>query len=54
MLKICDFGFSKLTYTQKQLTASLVGSPAYMAPQILQGIKYSSKCDVWSFGIILY
>lgn len=53
-LKICDFGYSKMTYTQTQLAESLVGSPAYMAPQIIQGKKYSSKCDVWSFGIILY
>jgi serine/threonine protein kinase len=33
---------------------SIVGSPIYMAPQILRGEKYNSKCDVWSFGILIF
>lgn len=53
-VKIGDFGFAKCILTQKQLLTSLVGSPIYMAPQILKGEKYTSKCDVWSLGIIFY
>ncbi|KAL4430276.1 hypothetical protein ABPG74_019435 [Tetrahymena malaccensis] len=34
--------------------ASLVGSPIYMCPQILNCQNYSSKLDVWSLGIIFY
>lgn len=36
---------------------SIVGTPIYMAPQILnQDIHehYSYKCDIWSFGVICY
>ena len=36
-LKIGDFGFAKDILTQKQLLTSIVGSPIYMAPQILKG-----------------
>lgn len=33
---------------------SCVGSPIYMAPQILEKLNYSYKCDVWSLGIIYF
>lgn len=33
---------------------SLVGTPLYMAPQILIKIKYTGKCDIWSLGVIYY
>ncbi len=31
-----------------------VGTPYYMAPQILANVKYCIKCDVWSLGVIYY
>ena len=33
---------------------SMVGTPLYMAPQILKREKYTSKCDVWSIGVLFY
>jgi len=33
---------------------SVVGSPLYMAPQLLSREPYSYKCDIWSVGIIIY
>ena len=32
----------------------MLGSPLYMAPQILAKEKFNSKCDVWSVGIMFY
>lgn len=36
------------------LQKSMVGTPLYMAPQILKREKYSSKCDVWSIGVVYF
>lgn len=33
---------------------SCVGTPYYMSPQLLLKNSYSSKCEVWSLGVILY
>jgi len=33
---------------------SHVGTPYYMAPQILERKSYTKKCDVWSLGVIFY
>ena len=53
--KLADFGFSRFVDDfNTSLLKSFVGSPLYMAPQILQNQKYSTKCDVWSLGVILF
>lgn len=54
--KISDFGFASFLEFGNKYADYLErkGSPLYMAPQILRGIKYSSKCDVWSVGIMIY
>lgn len=51
MLKICDFG----TVTDKAtLMTNNKGSAAWMAPEVFEGYTYTEKCDVFSWGIILW
>lgn len=53
--KIADFGFARVIETEfDQMALSRVGSPIYMAPQILEGSHFSSKCDIWSIGVMFY
>ncbi|XP_004511972.1 serine/threonine-protein kinase SRK2I-like [Cicer arietinum] len=53
-LKICDFGYSKSSVLHSQ-PKSTVGTPAYIAPEILQKQEYDGKiADVWSCGVTLY
>ncbi|KAH0934921.1 hypothetical protein HID58_012038 [Brassica napus] len=53
-LKICDFGYSKSSVLHSQ-PKSTVGTPAYIAPEILLRQEYDGKmADVWSCGVTLY
>ena len=53
--KISDFGFARdLENGSDTVLNSIVGTPLYMAPQILKHQSYSNKSDLWSVGLIYY
>ena len=56
-LKLCDFGLSAV-YRHKGQTkkcASMVGSPPYVAPEIVMGGEYEGPpVDLWSCGVVLF
>jgi serine/threonine protein kinase len=54
IIKIADFGFCKAMETKDEMCKTLVGSPVYMAPELLKGENYTDKVDVWSLGVLLY
>uniref|UniRef100_A0A453DKQ9 non-specific serine/threonine protein kinase n=1 Tax=Aegilops tauschii subsp. strangulata TaxID=200361 RepID=A0A453DKQ9_AEGTS len=50
-LKICDFGYSKSSVLHSR-PKSTVGTPAYIAPEVLSRREYDGKhADVWSCGV---
>lgn len=53
-VKLCDFGFAKIIGEQS-FRKSLVGTPAYLAPEALtRNKRYNRLLDMWSVGIIIY
>lgn len=57
LVKIVDFGLSKLRFTNEDLTGegTLLGSPRYMAPEQVTGAESTDeRADIWSLGAVLY
>ena len=50
-VKLIDFSTSKII---RDKTSSVIGTPEYMAPEIILGDEYSFEVDFWSIGICLY
>ncbi len=55
VLKLMDFGIAQVVDLQRMtVTGQLLGSPAYMAPELIEGKPLDFRTDVFSVGIILY
>ena len=52
-IKLCDFGFAKII-EDNSFRSSLVGTPAYLAPEVVKGERYNRSVDLWSVGVIVY
>jgi len=50
-LKIADFGFAT-AFNQTDKLKQKLGSPLYMAPEIVRGDQYTSAVDIWALGVI--
>lgn len=53
-VKVCDFGLSRLKHSTFLSSKSTAGTPEWMAPEVLRNEKSNEKCDVYSFGVILW
>jgi cGMP-dependent protein kinase len=53
-IKLIDMGTSKFIDKNQQRTFTIIGTPHYMATDVLSGKGYSKYCDIWSFGICFF
>lgn len=54
-LTLVDMGTAKrLTIEDRYKTSTIIGTPHYMAPEIILGKGYSFTVDWWSFGVMIY
>ncbi|XP_042411882.1 probable serine/threonine-protein kinase SIS8 [Zingiber officinale] len=54
VVKVCDFGLSRLKHHTFLSSKSTSGTPEWMAPEVLRNEPSNEKCDVYSFGVILW
>jgi serine/threonine protein kinase len=53
-IKIMDFGIARSMEAATRLTGSMVGTPAYMAPEQVSGKPVDYRTDIYSLGLMLY
>ena len=53
-VKLGDFGIAKVLEHTKAAAKTVVGTPYYLSPEIIENKPYSFPSDVWSLGVLLY
>ncbi len=54
-IKLMDFGIAQaMDLEQMTTTGAIVGSPAHMAPEQIEGSKLDGRCDIFALGTVLY
>lgn len=52
--KLADFGIAKVLHIPWRFDEEIIGSPFYMAPEVIEGLKYDHRADLFSMGVVLY
>ncbi len=53
-VKLADFGIAHMVGGTRLTGSGVIGTPAYMAPEQLQGLDITPAADLWALGVTLY
>lgn len=51
-IKLCDLGFAAQLVSERQVRSTMAGTHAWVAPEMVKNLRYDTKVDIWSFGIL--
>jgi len=54
LCKLADFGVSAELSTTLAKAKTMIGTPYFMAPEVLMNLEYDNRADIWSMGITAY
>ena len=52
--KVTDFGTARILGTSHTMTGTMLGTPAYMSPEMVRGQAADPRSDLFSLGVVLY
>jgi serine/threonine protein kinase len=53
-VRLCDFGFARVSeFSMERQAMTICGTPGFVAPEIMLGLDYDERCDVFSYGSVL-
>ncbi|OMJ72417.1 hypothetical protein SteCoe_29150 [Stentor coeruleus] len=53
-IKLGDFGIAKMLSQTMENAKTIVGTPYYLSPELIDNKPYNFKSDIWSMGVLLY
>ncbi|XP_050702362.1 uncharacterized protein LOC126988346 [Eriocheir sinensis] len=53
-VKLGDFGLARTLGSETSFAKSVVGTPFYMSPEVMAGLEYNERSDMWSLGCLVY
>eukprot|EP01132_Coremiostelium_polycephalum_P002633 gene2633-3271_t len=53
-IKVCDFGFARIVDDSNSKSMTICGTDNWMSPEMITGQDYDERCDIFSFGVLLF
>ncbi|KAJ1634493.1 kinase-like domain-containing protein [Pavlovales sp. CCMP2436] len=54
LAKLGDLGVARVLAADVLMAETMIGTPYYLSPELVQGLPYGVQSDVWSLGVVLY
>ncbi|KAL4500532.1 hypothetical protein ABPG72_002956 [Tetrahymena utriculariae] len=54
IVKLADFGIARILSCTKDKAQTFIGTPYYLAPELVNSDPYTTKADIWSLGVLIY